>query len=151
MSWHDERTAQLTYGSTDRQAYSTVDRVRGRIPRRPSDLQLSAHLFFSRCTTLPPQRGDLHCEEELSIESMNAIFLPPFITHPLFFSQMDTISPEYFYDYLLRYPRVALHYHNWFSKCKPIPPTTGSSIDTKVWSLTMMVRGSTMIEQTDEA
>lgn len=73
------------------------------------------------------------------------------MAHPLFFSQMDTISPEYFYDYLLRYPRVALHFPNWFSNCKPTPPSTGSSIDTKVWSLSMMVRGCTMMEQIDEA
>ncbi|CAF1168120.1 unnamed protein product [Rotaria sordida] len=56
--------------------------------------------------------------------------------------KMDTVAPEYFYDFLLRHPRVALHYSNWFLRCKPIPPTTGCPIDTKVWTLSMIVRGA---------
>jgi hypothetical protein len=55
---------------------------------------------------------------------------------------MDTVAPEYFFDFLLRHPRVALHYSNWFIRCKPVPPTTGCPIDTKVWTLSMIVRGA---------
>jgi len=62
--------------------------------------------------------------------------------------RMDTIAPEYFYDFLLRHPPVAIHFKNWFRRCKPIPPTTGCSIDTKIWTLSMMVRG---IMNSDEA
>jgi len=65
--------------------------------------------------------------------------------------KMDSVAPEYFYDFLLRHPRVALHYSNWFLRCKPIPPTTGCPIDTKVWTLSMIVRGATTSDNmTDE-
>lgn len=60
---------------------------------------------------------------------------------------MDVIAPEYFYDFLLRHPHVALHYKNWFTRCKPVPPSTGCPIDTKVWSLSMIVRGSLTSDQ----
>jgi hypothetical protein len=56
---------------------------------------------------------------------------------------MDTIAPDYFFDFLHRHPRVLLHYSNWFLRCKPIPPSTGCPIDTKVWNLSMIVRGAT--------
>jgi len=58
--------------------------------------------------------------------------------------KMDTISPDYFYDFLLRHPPVAIHYRNWFSRCKREPPTTGCPIDRKVWTLCMAVRGAAM-------
>ena len=60
--------------------------------------------------------------------------------------QMDTVAHDYFYDFLHRHPRVALHYSNWFLRCKPIPPTTGCSIDMKVWTLSMIVRGAAATE-----
>jgi hypothetical protein len=67
---------------------------------------------------------------------------------------MDTISPDYFYDFLLRHPAVAIHYKNWFLRCKLLPPTTGCPIDTKVWSLSMIVRGAmtanNMIDECDQ-
>ena len=66
------------------------------------------------------------------------------------FFQMDMIAPEYFYDLLHRYPRVALHYSNWFLRCKPIPPDTGCPIDMKVWTLSMMVRGARATEHMDD-
>ena len=56
---------------------------------------------------------------------------------------MKTIAHEYFYDFLLRHPRIAMHFSHWFMKCKPMPPTTGDPIDMKVWTLGMMVRGAT--------
>lgn len=65
--------------------------------------------------------------------------------------KMDTVAPEYFYDFLLRHPRVALHYSHWFSRCKAIPPSTGCPIDTKVWTLSMIVRGSMNYDTMDEA
>lgn len=63
---------------------------------------------------------------------------------------MDTIAPEYFYDFLLRHPRVPLRYQNWFLRCKAIPPTTGCPIDTKMWTLSMIVRGATANEFMDD-
>jgi hypothetical protein len=56
---------------------------------------------------------------------------------------MDAIAPEYFYDFLLNHPSIPVHYSNWFLRCKPIPPSTGCQIDTKMWTLHMMVRGAT--------
>lgn len=56
--------------------------------------------------------------------------------------KMDTIAPDYFFDFLLRHPRVALHFNHWFLRCKPSPPTTGCAIDTKIWTLSMIVRGA---------
>ncbi|CAF0802863.1 unnamed protein product [Adineta ricciae] len=56
--------------------------------------------------------------------------------------KMDAVAPEYFYDFLLRHPRVALHFNNWFLTCKAVPPTTGCPVDTKVWTLSMIVRGA---------
>ncbi|CAF1343573.1 unnamed protein product [Rotaria magnacalcarata] len=64
------------------------------------------------------------------------------VVHKNYRIKMDSIAPEYFYDFLLRHPRVALHYKNWFLLCKMSPPTTGCLIDTKVWTLSMIVRGS---------
>lgn len=64
--------------------------------------------------------------------------------------QMDTIAPDYFYDFLLRHPRVPLHFKHWFGNCKPIIPCTGSSIDTKIWTLSMMIRGNQALEQPEE-
>ena len=58
-------------------------------------------------------------------------------------SQMDAIAPEYFYDFLFRHPRVPIHFKHWFLRCKLQPPNTGCPIDTKVWSLAMIVRGAT--------
>ncbi|CAF3433371.1 unnamed protein product [Rotaria sp. Silwood1] len=63
---------------------------------------------------------------------------------------MDAVAPEYFYDFLLRHPRVALHYSNWFLRCKPVPPTTGCSIDTKVWTLSMTVRGAMAVDHMND-
>jgi hypothetical protein len=42
---------------------------------------------------------------------------------------MNMISSEYFYDFLLRHPRIAIYYKNCFSRCKLIPPTNRCSID----------------------
>ena len=55
---------------------------------------------------------------------------------------MDTIAPEYFYDFLLRHPRAALHHNNWFLYCKQTLPVSGSPIDTKMWTLANNVRGA---------
>ena len=60
---------------------------------------------------------------------------------------MVAVAPEYFYDFLLRHPRVAIHFKQWFRACKSFPPTTGCPIDTKVWSLGMIVRGATAFDQ----
>jgi hypothetical protein len=60
---------------------------------------------------------------------------------------MNTISSEYFYDFLLRHPHIAIHYKNWFLRCKSIPPTTGCSIDTKIWILSMMIRGTSTADE----
>jgi hypothetical protein len=61
---------------------------------------------------------------------------------------MDTVAPDYFYDFLLRHPHVPIHFKHWFQRCKPMPPNTGCTIDTKVWSLAMMVRGATVSDST---
>jgi hypothetical protein len=63
---------------------------------------------------------------------------------------MDAITPEYFYDFLLRHPRVAIHYKSWFLQCKPMLPVTGCAIDTKVWTLSMMVRGTMTSDEMDD-
>lgn len=63
--------------------------------------------------------------------------------------KMDTINQDYFYDFLLRHPNVPLHFKHWFSHCKPTPPDTGSHIDTKIWTLSMMIRGTTLQELSD--
>jgi hypothetical protein len=62
---------------------------------------------------------------------------------------MSTISSEYFYDFLLRHPRIAIHYQNWFSRCKPVLPTTARSIDTKIWTLSMIIRGTSVSDEMD--
>lgn len=64
---------------------------------------------------------------------------------------MDTITPEYFYDFLLRHPRVSLHFQHWFNRCKPCLPTSGCPIDTKLWTISMMILGSASLHQADEA
>ncbi|UJR27600.1 hypothetical protein I4U23_008881 [Adineta vaga] len=64
--------------------------------------------------------------------------------------KMDTIAPEYFFDFLLRHPRIALHYNHWFLRCKQAPPSTGCPIDTKVWTLSMIVRGAMASDRMDD-
>ncbi|CAF4177314.1 unnamed protein product, partial [Adineta steineri] len=64
--------------------------------------------------------------------------------------KMDTVAPEYFYDFLLRHPRIPLHYNKWFLRSKPTPPTTGCPIDTKVWTISMTVRGALASDMNDE-
>ena len=150
MSWIEDGVTQLEHSWSACQEYSTVDRVRRRISQRPSDFELSNQLFTPRRPTLSTSRGDVHREEELSFESRNDPLLEWCTSSYGSISQMDTVSSEYFYDYLLRYPRVALHYSNWFSTCKPSPPSTGSPIDMKMWSLAMIVRGSTMMKRMDD-
>lgn len=73
----------------------------------------------------------------------NVSFNSNSIIFSLLLSQMDTIANEYFYDFLLRHPNVPIHFARWFSKVKPFPPMNAESIDTKIWTLAMMVRGAT--------
>lgn len=65
--------------------------------------------------------------------------------------KMESISSEYFFDFLLRHPHVPLHFQHWFNRCKPIIPTTGCPIDMKIWTISMMIRGSQSFETPDEA
>ncbi|CAF2349527.1 unnamed protein product [Rotaria sp. Silwood2] len=102
----------------------------------------------NRCSLSSNIKSETHEFNIFSVENINdGNIFDTIKSEP----KMDTVAPEYFYDFLLRHPQVTLHYGNWFLRCKPIPPTTGCLIDTKVWTLSMTVRGAmTSDSMTDE-
>ena len=50
------------------------------------------------------------------------------------------ISSEWFYDFLLRNPRVPIHFQSWFSSIKSILPSSDQLIDIKIWQLGLVTR-----------
>lgn len=50
------------------------------------------------------------------------------------------INPDWFYDFLLRNPRVPIHFQNWFGSVKAIVPTSDILIDIKIWELGLVTR-----------
>ncbi|CAF3515613.1 unnamed protein product [Rotaria socialis] len=50
------------------------------------------------------------------------------------------ITPEWFYDFLLRNPRVPIHFQSWFSSVKSNFPPTDQLIDIKIWELGLVTR-----------
>ncbi|CAF3494672.1 unnamed protein product, partial [Rotaria sp. Silwood2] len=55
------------------------------------------------------------------------------------FSSMN-ITPEWFYDFLLRNPRVPIHFQTWFSSIKATIPSSDQLIDIKIWELGLVTR-----------
>lgn len=52
----------------------------------------------------------------------------------------NQISPEWFYDFLLRNPRVPMHFHVWFSSFPSHLPTTDQLLEIKKWELGLISR-----------
>ena len=50
------------------------------------------------------------------------------------------ISSEWFYDFLLRNPRIPIHFQTWFSSVKPTMPSSDLLIDIKLWELGLVTR-----------
>lgn len=50
------------------------------------------------------------------------------------------ISSEWFYDFLLRNPRVPIHFQTWFATIKSAMPSTDQLIDIKIWELGLITR-----------
>lgn len=50
------------------------------------------------------------------------------------------ITSEWFYDFLLRNPRIPIHFQSWFSSVKGIVPSTDQLIDIKIWELGLVTR-----------
>ena len=50
------------------------------------------------------------------------------------------IAPDWFYDFLLRNPRVPIHFQSWFGSVKPTIPTTEVLVDIKIWELGLITR-----------
>jgi hypothetical protein len=50
------------------------------------------------------------------------------------------IASEWFYDFLLRNPRVPMHFQSWFSSFKPVIPSSDQLIDIKMWQLGLVTR-----------
>jgi hypothetical protein len=50
------------------------------------------------------------------------------------------ISSEWFYDFLLRNPRVPIHFQSWFYSIKAIIPSSDQLIDIKMWQLGLVTR-----------
>jgi hypothetical protein len=55
------------------------------------------------------------------------------------FSPINIIS-EWFYDFLLRNPRVPIHFQSWFSSMKSTIPSSELLIDVKMWELGLVTR-----------
>lgn len=54
----------------------------------------------------------------------------------------SSISSDWFYDFLLRNPRVPIHFQCWFSATKPTLPLSDQLVDIKVWQLGLVTRSS---------
>ncbi|CAF0987248.1 unnamed protein product [Rotaria sordida] len=52
----------------------------------------------------------------------------------------ENISTEWFYDFLLRNPRIPIHFQSWFSSVKSTLPLSDQLIDIKVWELGLVTR-----------
>ena len=50
------------------------------------------------------------------------------------------INAEWFYDFLLRNPRVPIHFQSWFSSVQPQLPSSDQLIDIKIWQLGLVTR-----------
>jgi hypothetical protein len=50
------------------------------------------------------------------------------------------ISSEWFYDFLLRNPRLPIHFQSWFSSIKSTLPSSDQLIDIKIWELGLVTR-----------
>ncbi|CAF0802379.1 unnamed protein product [Adineta ricciae] len=50
------------------------------------------------------------------------------------------ITCEWFYDFLLRNPRLPIHFPSWFSSVKPVLPASDQIIDIKIWELGLITR-----------
>ncbi|CAF1169184.1 unnamed protein product [Rotaria sordida] len=50
------------------------------------------------------------------------------------------ITSEWFYDFLLRNPRVPIHFQSWFSSTKATLPSSDQLIDVKIWELGLVTR-----------
>ena len=50
------------------------------------------------------------------------------------------ISSEWFYDFLLRNPRLAIHFQSWFRSVKSTMPSSDHLIDIKMWELRLITR-----------
>ncbi|UJR27629.1 hypothetical protein I4U23_008910 [Adineta vaga] len=58
-------------------------------------------------------------------------------SHQLF---PTNIICEWFYDFLLRNPRLPIHFPAWFSSVKSTIPSTDQIIDIKIWELGLVTR-----------
>jgi hypothetical protein len=50
------------------------------------------------------------------------------------------IASEWFYDFLLRNPRVPIHFQTWFSSIKSTMPSSDLLMDIKLWELGLITR-----------
>ena len=55
---------------------------------------------------------------------------------------LGNISTEWFYDFLLRNPRIPIHFQSWFSSIKSTLPSSDQLIDIKIWQLGLVTRSS---------
>ena len=52
----------------------------------------------------------------------------------------NQINTEWFYDYLLRNPRVPVHFHHWFSSFPTALPVNDQLLEIKKWELGLISR-----------
>lgn len=50
------------------------------------------------------------------------------------------ISADWFYDFLLRNPRVPIHFQSWFANVKSTMPVSDQLIEIKMWELKLVTR-----------
>lgn len=78
----------------------------------------------------------LHTGEQLARQRLCEIVYDNY-SHRM---QLSNISSEWFYDFLLRNPRVPIHFQSWFSSVSSILPSSDQLIDIKIWQLGLMTR-----------
>lgn len=54
----------------------------------------------------------------------------------------ETIPFDWFYDFLLRNPRLPIHFQSWFSSIPLTLPATDQMVDIKIWELGLVTRST---------
>ena len=53
---------------------------------------------------------------------------------------LEHIASEWFYDFLLRNPRVPIHFQSWFASVQSALPSSNQLTEIKIWQLGLVTR-----------
>ena len=62
--------------------------------------------------------------------------------------RMSFVQSDFFYDFLLKYPRVILKHRHWFHNFQPtLMPSQTDRLQLKKWQLATLLHAHTSLEQ----